>query len=307
VAGAAPARGDLFFSRRRFMLHGFFPETERKLAIARAKRVGRIVMGFTERLAQESLIQSKRDQALLRTPRAENALEIAAERVLGIINAFYINVVQGSQGTGAAFQAGYQLRHENPDEPGGMTSVHRQLLDSYEAAVRSANHKLEQDVRVPTASCTRSTASTSSVRGAVHGDLGARLCQRAGARRADAAGRHAAPLRGLDDKRYWRSARSFHGARGARHAERAPPGTRAVWSSRVCPNRREPPGEPCLLVLVLGRLESALRPQGGVEHEHEHEHGSGSASPAPPGVGDVAVRSPSGALDRRRGSSTLAR
>ena len=144
-----PRAADLFFSRRRFMLHGFFPETERKLAIARAKRVGRIVMGFTERLAQESLIQGKRDQALLRTPRAENALEIAAERVLGIINSFYMNVVQGSQGTGAAFQAGYQLRHENLDEPGGMTSVHRQLLDSYEAAVRSANHKLEQDVRVP--------------------------------------------------------------------------------------------------------------------------------------------------------------
>lgn len=144
-----PRAGDLFFSRRRFMLHGFFPETERKLAIARTKRMGRIVMGFTERLAQESLTSSKKDQDLLRTPRAENALEIAAERVLSIINAFYMTVVQGSQGTSAAFHAAYQLRHENPNEPGGLTGVHRQLIDGYEAAVRSANHKLEQDVRVP--------------------------------------------------------------------------------------------------------------------------------------------------------------
>ncbi|HEX6243208.1 MAG TPA: hypothetical protein VFZ61_19980, partial [Polyangiales bacterium] len=144
-----PRAGDLLFSRRRFMLHGFFPEHERKLAIARVKRVARIVMGFTERLAQESLVQSRRDQALLRTPRAENAMEIAAERVLSIINAFYLTVVQGSQGTAATYHAAYQLRHENADAPGGMTPEHKQLIDSYDAAVRSANHKLEQDVRVP--------------------------------------------------------------------------------------------------------------------------------------------------------------
>jgi hypothetical protein len=69
--------------------------------------------------------------------------------VLSIINSFYMTVVQGSQGTSAAFHAAYQLRHENMDEVGGMTSVHRQLVESYEATVRSANQKIEQDIRVP--------------------------------------------------------------------------------------------------------------------------------------------------------------
>jgi hypothetical protein len=144
-----PRAGDLLFSRRRFMLHGFFPETERKLAIARAKRVSRIVFGFTDRLARECFAADAREQQLLRTPLAENALEMAAERVFAIINAFYLDVVQGSQGTAAAFHATYQLRSENKGAPLGVGPTHERLISAYEATVRAANHKLEEDVRVP--------------------------------------------------------------------------------------------------------------------------------------------------------------
>jgi hypothetical protein len=142
-----PRAGDILFSRRRFMLHGFFPETERKLAIARAKRVSRIVFGFTDRLARECFAAD--DDQLLRTPRAENALEMAAERILAIVNAFYLGVVQGSLGTAATFHATFQLRSENRGEPFGFGPTHERLISVYEATVRAANQRLEEDVRVP--------------------------------------------------------------------------------------------------------------------------------------------------------------
>jgi hypothetical protein len=144
-----PRAGDLMFSRRRFMLHGFFPESERQLAIARTKRVSRIVFGFTERLACECFAAGARDQALLKSPRGENALEMAAERILAIVDQFYFGVVQGSLGTAAVFHATYQLRDENKGEPLGTGEAHAQLASSYEAAVRAANRRLEEDVRVP--------------------------------------------------------------------------------------------------------------------------------------------------------------
>ncbi len=144
-----PRAGDLLFARRRFMLHGFFPETERQQAIARAKRMTRIVFGFTERLAQECFASDARDRDLLKSPRAENALELAGERILAIINQYYLSVVQGSLGTAAAFHAAYQLRGENKSEPLATGEVHDRLTASYEEAVRSANQRLEQDVRVP--------------------------------------------------------------------------------------------------------------------------------------------------------------
>jgi hypothetical protein len=144
-----PRAGDILFSRRRFMLHGFFPETERRLAIARAKRISRIVFGFTDRLARECFVADAREKALLQSPRAETALEMAAERILAIVNSFYLTIVQGSLGTAAAFHATYQLRSENRGEPLGTGPTHELLTRSYDDTVRVANQRLEEDVRVP--------------------------------------------------------------------------------------------------------------------------------------------------------------
>lgn len=144
-----PRGGDLLFSRRRFLLHGYFPEAERQLAIARAKRISRLLFGFLERFCYESLAHDKREELLLRTPRAENALEVVAERVMAIANAFYSTVVQGSFGTGAMFRASYQLRYENGDQPGSFGAPHQQLIRGYDAAILEGNRMLEQDVRMP--------------------------------------------------------------------------------------------------------------------------------------------------------------
>lgn len=144
-----PRGGDLLFSRRRFMLHGYFPEADRQLAIARAKRASRLLFGFLDRFAYESLVRDKRDEAQLRTPQAEVALEVVAERMMAIINSFYFTVVQGSVGTGAMFRAGYQLRQENAAVPGGFTEMHQQLISSYDAALLEGNRRLEEDLRMP--------------------------------------------------------------------------------------------------------------------------------------------------------------
>ena len=90
-----------------------------------------------------------RDEALLRGARAENALEMAAERVLAIINSYYLTVVQGSLGTSAAVFAAYQMRSENSQVPGGFGPLHEQLVRSYDDAVQEGNRLLEQDVRMP--------------------------------------------------------------------------------------------------------------------------------------------------------------
>jgi hypothetical protein len=68
---------------------------------------------------------------------------------LAIINSFYLSVVQGSLGTAATFHATYQLRSENKGAALGVGALHEDLISSYEATVRSANQRLEEDVRVP--------------------------------------------------------------------------------------------------------------------------------------------------------------
>lgn len=144
-----PRVADLLFSKRRYMLHGFFPEGQREAAIALAKRATRTMFGVLERLAIEAVLQGKHREELLRTPQAERAMEAVAERLFGIVNSFYLMVVHGSSGTGAMFQATYQLRRENRGVPGGFTEVHEQLITSYDDAVRKANRALDEDVRVP--------------------------------------------------------------------------------------------------------------------------------------------------------------
>lgn len=144
-----PRGGDLFFSRRRFMLHGYVPEAERQVAVARSKRVARLVFGFMERFVLELCVPVNGSADFLHTPRAENALEVVAERVLAIVNSFYVTVVRGACGPGGMFYAAYQLRHNNQREPGGTAAVHDALTRSYSDAVQEGNRKLEEDVRVP--------------------------------------------------------------------------------------------------------------------------------------------------------------
>jgi hypothetical protein len=144
-----PRAADLMFSKRRYMLHGFFPEGQREAAIALAKRATRVVFGVLERLTIEVVLQGKAREERLRTPRAERALETVAERVFAIVNAFYLMVVHGSSGTGAMFQAAYQLRREHPGTLEGWSQDHEFLVKSYEEVVQEANRRLDEDVRVP--------------------------------------------------------------------------------------------------------------------------------------------------------------
>lgn len=144
-----PRAADLFFSRRRYMLHGLFPDDYRELAIALAKRLGRVFFRAMERLAIEAVLEGKAREELLKTPAAEGALERVTENIIGYVHTYYLTVVQGSLGTGAAFRAAYQYRRENRDQDDGWTSRHEKLVTSYDHAVREANRALEEDVRVP--------------------------------------------------------------------------------------------------------------------------------------------------------------
>ncbi len=144
-----PRAADLMFSKRRYMLHGVFPEGQREAAIALAKRATRAMYGVLERMAIEAVLQGKHREELLKTPKAERALEAVAERLFAIVNSFFLMVVHGSSGTGAMFQAVYQLRRENRGVPGGFTEVHEKLITSYDETVRIANKALDEDVRVP--------------------------------------------------------------------------------------------------------------------------------------------------------------
>ncbi|MFT3924633.1 MAG: hypothetical protein QM778_18985 [Myxococcales bacterium] len=144
-----PRAADLLFSKRRYMLHGFFPEGQREAAIALAKRATRTMFGVVERLAIEAVLQGKHRVELLRTPQAERALEGVSERLFAMVNSFFLMVVHGSSGTGAMFQASYQLRREHKGLSNGLSEIHEQLITSYDEAVRKANRALDEDVRIP--------------------------------------------------------------------------------------------------------------------------------------------------------------
>jgi hypothetical protein len=144
-----PRAADLFFSRRRFMLHGMFPEEHRELAIALAKRTGRVFHRCVERLAIEAVLEGKAKEDALRTPQAENALEHITENVMENVHGFYLTVVQGSLGTGAAFRAAFQYRRDNRDLRPDFAAQHETLITSYDQAVAQANRALEDDVRIP--------------------------------------------------------------------------------------------------------------------------------------------------------------
>jgi hypothetical protein len=118
------------------------------VAIALAKRLSRIVFASLERLAAEALFSGDKVTERLRTPAAENALESVAERVLAMVNSYHTMVVQGSAGTGALFQAAYQLRRANGTTSPGSSS-YEELVASYDDVVRSANAALDEDVRLP--------------------------------------------------------------------------------------------------------------------------------------------------------------
>jgi hypothetical protein len=144
-----PRAGDLFFSRRRYMLHGLIPDEHRELAIALAKRTARTIFRSIERLAIEVVLEGKGKEEPLRTPRAECALERVAETALGQVHAYYHTIVQGSLGTGAAFRAAYQYRRDNRDRTSDWEARHEKLVTSYDKAVSEANRALEEDVRIP--------------------------------------------------------------------------------------------------------------------------------------------------------------
>jgi hypothetical protein len=144
-----PRAADLFFSRRRYMLHGLIPEEQRELAIAFAKRVGRLFFRAVERLAIEAVFEGKANDQGIHTPEGESSLERATESVLATVHSFYLTVVQGSLGTGAAFRATYQFRRDNRDKSGAWNARHERLVTTYDRAVSEANRALEEDVRIP--------------------------------------------------------------------------------------------------------------------------------------------------------------
>ncbi len=144
-----PRAADLFFSRRRYMLHGFVPQEHRELAIALAKRCAKLFFASVERLTIEALLGGKERLEPIRTPRAEAALELITERLLASVHSFYLTVVQGTLGTGAAFRAAYQFRRENRGQADGWDTRHERLVTSYDAAIQAANSALEEDVRLP--------------------------------------------------------------------------------------------------------------------------------------------------------------
>ncbi len=144
-----PRAADLFFSRRRYMLHGFVPQEHRELAIALAKRCAKLFFTSTERLTIEALLGGKGHLEPIRTPRGEAALELVTERMLATVHSFYTTVVQGTVGTGATFRAVYQFRRENRGQSDGWDARHERLVTTYDAAVQAANDALEEDVRLP--------------------------------------------------------------------------------------------------------------------------------------------------------------
>jgi hypothetical protein len=144
-----PRAADLFFSRRRYMLHGLFPDEHRELAIALARRVGRVFFRSIERLAIEAVLEGKAREDALKAPEAENALEHVTQSLLDHVHGYYHTVVQGSLGTGAAFRASYQYRRDNRDRAEGWNARHERLVTSYDQAVSQANRALEEDVRIP--------------------------------------------------------------------------------------------------------------------------------------------------------------
>jgi len=144
-----PRAADLFFSRRRYMLHGFVPEDHRELAIGLAKRCAKLFFASVERLTIEVVLDGKERHEPIRTPRAEAALEIVTERLLATVHSYYLTVVQGTLGTGAAFRAAYQFRRDNRGQAPGWDTRHEKLVKGYDEAVNAANRALEEDVRLP--------------------------------------------------------------------------------------------------------------------------------------------------------------
>src|SRR5690606_12981523 len=115
-------------------------------AVALAKRVARILYACLERVAKEVILPGKSADRLS-NPKAECALECAAEQGFAMVNSFYASVVQGSLGTSAMYQAVYQLRRTNRDASDDWSEVHEELLQSYARAVDDANRAIEHDVR----------------------------------------------------------------------------------------------------------------------------------------------------------------
>lgn len=143
-----PRAAELFFSRRRYMLHGFFADEHRQTATALAKRCAKLFYFAVERFAAEVVVGGKQPAQRLASPAAENALERATERLLGLPQGFYIAVAQGSLGTGAGYQAAYQLRRDNRDHTGDWSPAHQSLVTDYDSTVSRANSMLERDVQV---------------------------------------------------------------------------------------------------------------------------------------------------------------
>jgi hypothetical protein len=146
---ARPGAGELFYSRRRFMLHGYFPETERQRAIEGAQQVSRLLFGFLQRFIVETLAGSEDEAAALCGPRAENALEVVGGQLFAILTSFYPAVVQGSLGTSGMFRALYQIRHRNRAAAPDYGPAHEALVSSYDSTIEQANRELEANVRLP--------------------------------------------------------------------------------------------------------------------------------------------------------------
>ncbi|MGD8862854.1 MAG: hypothetical protein PVI30_22770 [Myxococcales bacterium] len=148
---ARPEVVELLLSSRRYILHGPMPERERQAAIASVQRTTRALYHCFERFAQEVVMDGDRKQ-LCRTPDGEIALETVAERLIGINHTFYVSVVLGSTGTGAAFLATQKARREFAGESlrGEPTwsFSHERLVRSHEEALARANAMLEANARV---------------------------------------------------------------------------------------------------------------------------------------------------------------
>ncbi len=144
-----PRAADLFFSRRRYMLHGLVPEDHRELAIGLAKRCARLLFAPVERLTFEVVLEAREHRGSIGTQRAEAALEVVTERLLATVNSYYLTVVQGTQGTGASFRAAYQFRRNHGGHADSWDGRHDTLVNDYDAAVQAANRALEEDVRLP--------------------------------------------------------------------------------------------------------------------------------------------------------------
>ncbi|AKF07371.1 hypothetical protein [Sandaracinus amylolyticus] len=168
-----PTYAELFFSRRRYVLHGSVPEEQRQLAIALAKRCSRFLHAPLSRFALEVILEGEDPERRLASSEAAIALEAIAQRAVAIPHAFYVTVVLGSSGTGAAFQAAYQLRREEAGNrvagPRFWSESHDSIVDAYDETVHAANDAIERDPMITYGELKRLyDEQARAVRGAMH-------------------------------------------------------------------------------------------------------------------------------------------